>query len=512
MRLQSNSDDRPVLPKRVRATLAWMGRVLTYAFRWSVAVVLFPLTAYLTFRRSLTAASVTLLLTTITALNIIWGYPWVGMLGISVSGLIIGWVVNRWMRPWLSVSLKVPASAIAGQAFHLSARLTNRRRVPAIDVRIGWSCDRKRNDKAGQQRWVSSGSQYVALIRPSTSIEMSGTMSFMKRGLHSIPPLHIDSMFPFFLFRDHQSVPSDAQIAITPIPLRGDEDPAARMLLSSVGDWTKRLTMGSAIEYIGSREYQTGMPVRRWDFASWARLGKPIVREYHAPTVRTVTLVVDCAIAMEATKTLSKREKQTQAEQRDLTLERLYSLAATAVVDLMAAGIELQMYLTCEPTSIRNEKGFRRGRVMDNEPLMIRLAAAEYCSSDLSDERLREIYDATRGEPVLLLTARGLRSSGDRSTSVDPRDSADVRNQSELSKAPGNVTVIRIDMDHAHADHSVPNENSVSGIEATMTSDRHDWRVDPKAEIPHVPMSNSTATVEPLRGEGLSVSSEESYP
>ncbi len=46
-------------------------------------------------------------------------------------------------------------------------------------------------------------------------------------------------------------------------------------------------------DYVGSREYQIGMPVRRWDFASWARLGKPAVREFAGHSDTLLVIVVD---------------------------------------------------------------------------------------------------------------------------------------------------------------------------------------------------------------------------
>lgn len=46
-------------------------------------------------------------------------------------------------------------------------------------------------------------------------------------------------------------------------------------------------------EYLGSREYTPGMPVRRWDYNSWARLGQPVVREYNHPEQPAAAIVLD---------------------------------------------------------------------------------------------------------------------------------------------------------------------------------------------------------------------------
>ncbi len=64
-------------------------------------------------------------------------------------------------------------------------------------------------------------------------------------------------------------------------------------MLDAFGGWSHKLLSGDALDYTGSREYQVGMPVRRWDFTSWARLGRPIVREFQSPSIQLVTLIVD---------------------------------------------------------------------------------------------------------------------------------------------------------------------------------------------------------------------------
>jgi uncharacterized protein (DUF58 family) len=54
------------------------------------------------------------------------------------------------------------------------------------------------------------------------------------------------------------------------------------------GDASSLAAGDTSHEYCGSREYVPGAAVRRWDYSSWARLGRPIVREYssqHRPEI-----------------------------------------------------------------------------------------------------------------------------------------------------------------------------------------------------------------------------------
>jgi uncharacterized protein (DUF58 family) len=52
-------------------------------------------------------------------------------------------------------------------------------------------------------------------------------------------------------------------------------------------------TVGMTGEYVGSREYQPGLAVRKWDYASWARLGQPVVREFCEPRHPSVAVMLD---------------------------------------------------------------------------------------------------------------------------------------------------------------------------------------------------------------------------
>ena len=91
-----------------------------------------------------------------------------------------------------------------------------------------------------------------------------------------------------------------------------------------------------ASEYIGNREYQEGMPVRRWDYSSWARTGKPIVREYREQQRGTATIFID--------NFFDENAKQPVED-----FEALLSLA-TAIVDALSKNLIIVSRLIVGPT------------------------------------------------------------------------------------------------------------------------------------------------------------------
>ena len=106
--------------------------------RLLAGIVFSPLRLLASIRRSMTAASVTLLLIGIITLNIIWGYPWSGLFSACMSMLFVGWTISRIMRPNLEIGFSLPNSSTAGQPFSVVTHVKNRGRLPAMDLSVAF--------------------------------------------------------------------------------------------------------------------------------------------------------------------------------------------------------------------------------------------------------------------------------------------------------------------------------------------------------------------------------------
>lgn len=420
----SRSASQSIPPQR-----SLRGRVVA-VLRFALRLLLSPARLLLSLRRSMTAASVTLMLIGIITVNIIWGYPWNGLFAACASMFFVGWIINRIMRPNLSIDFSLPNSAPAGQPFPVVTHVRNGGRLPAMDLRIAYRIVKPSRRRKLKQAAMSrdpkascfqalSPPQTVSLLRPRERTNLNTSLSFGNRGIHVLPDVVATSTFPFHLFRSSRVTRSDTQIAITPPLIHGNEDSLARALLDALGGWSRKLLSGDALDYTGSREYVVGMPVRRWDFTSWARLGRPIVREFQSPSIQMVTLIVDTS--------LDDMPGQHESDHAEL-LERVLSFAATAVTDLTRKTIRVRMYVTSEPTSGFEGVGSQQC-VVDSEALLIRLAGAESVAASEADIRSQQVLDQVGRLPVLLLTGRSLLK--------------------EESSFPPSVTVIRVDAPHA---------------------------------------------------------------
>ena len=104
--------------------------------------IVFPVHSLVIFRRSITPASVTLLFIGIISMNILWGYPWIGMFAVCFSVMVVGFAASRVMRPKLDVDFSLPRSVPADQTLQMRMHLKNHRTLPALQLNVQVEPDR----------------------------------------------------------------------------------------------------------------------------------------------------------------------------------------------------------------------------------------------------------------------------------------------------------------------------------------------------------------------------------
>jgi len=132
------------------------------------------------------------------------------------------------------------------------------------------------------------------------------------------PQDHVLLVYPRFYTMESFTVPAGRRYQPGGIPLS-----------SSTGD---------AIEFVGTREYREGDPVRNIHWRSWGRRGEPVVKEYQEEYFARIALVLDTFAP----------PRPTPSEQRsfEAAISVLASIAdhysrSDFVVDILAAGPEV---------------------------------------------------------------------------------------------------------------------------------------------------------------------------
>ena len=203
------------------------------------------------------------------------------LLGLLIVTLGVGYL----FRPRLHILANAPSSVACDETLELTVTLRHSRRR-AFDLLV---------DLDGKPAsWeVDPRPARVESLRPGEQVVVPLTARPTRRGAFALPPIRVTSTFPLNLFRFRHRVAPAGQVIVTP-----SYRPIALfdILQRLGGSHAEQLTgtrAGGSEDYLGNREYLPGIAVRRWDYCSWARLGRPVVREYQNEGQVTATLVVD---------------------------------------------------------------------------------------------------------------------------------------------------------------------------------------------------------------------------
>ena len=156
------------------------------------------------------------------------------------------------------------------------------------------------------------------------------------RGRYQLPPLGVGRTDPFGLLSTKRvwqpgpivlAYPRFFHLEELPLPPGRRYQPGGIPLASHIGDST---------EFVGTREYREGDPVRRIHWKSWARRGKPVVKEYSEEYFSRVALVLDTF--------LPRRPRPDELRGFEAAISVLASIAdhvgrSEDVVDIFLAGL-----------------------------------------------------------------------------------------------------------------------------------------------------------------------------
>ncbi len=160
----------------------------------------------------------------------------------------------------------------------------------------------------GYHRWVSlvykkQGAsveeQPVPVLSPKDRKELKAEILPLNRGRLTLNGLSIVCPDPFGLFKSFVHVPLRESVmvlpkrySLPPIQLSGTRtyQPGGVSLAQSVGD---------SEEFLSMRDYRPGDPLRRIHWKSWAKTGKPVVKEYQDEFFVRHALILDTFLEVE---------------------------------------------------------------------------------------------------------------------------------------------------------------------------------------------------------------------
>jgi uncharacterized protein (DUF58 family) len=133
----------------------------------------------------------------------------------------------------------------------------------------------------------------VPPIPPNEEVSVQIAVTPLRRGLFRFDGLTLARPDPFGLFRSFVKLKAPETMLILPkrYPLPPIALPGA--MRYQEGGVALASNVGQSDEFVALREYRRGDPLRRIHWRSWARIGKPIVREFEDEFFSRYALMLD---------------------------------------------------------------------------------------------------------------------------------------------------------------------------------------------------------------------------
>jgi uncharacterized protein (DUF58 family) len=246
----------------------------------------------------------------------------------ALFALCLGSVIfSRIGRARLEVGVDAPDRVRCGQEFRIDLRARNLGRNTARDLRLQFFLPR--------QLVHPTEVSYLAELKPGQSHDFVQKALPRRRGAYKLDHLLQESCYPFGLWRDSVRHPFEQTVLVYPSyrPIRALDIPVG--MRYQPGGLALTSYLGDSTEFLSTREFRSGDPLRHIHWRSWARTGKPIVKEYGEEYFCRLALIVDTVLAN---------------PQDPMPLESAISLSAAIteylsrqeyVIDLFAAGPKL---------------------------------------------------------------------------------------------------------------------------------------------------------------------------
>lgn len=275
-----------------------------------------------------------------------WTMVTIGVLGLDtrrnqvfkvfavVAGIfLIAYLFAQFPRPKVHLECQLPQRATALTPLSIKARLLAEQAGLPGDLCLSFPRPRK---------WGSS-IRYAPqdIFLPPTGggrVEASTEFQALRRGRYLLRGPTVRATDPLRLTLTREVALPDQLLLVYPrfysmeqfiVPAGRRYQPGGIPLASSTGD---------AIEFVGTREYREGDPVKNIHWRSWARRGEPVVKEYQEEYFSRIAIILDTF------QSAKPRPQDTRAFEAGVSVVASiadYFSRSEYVVDILAAGPDL---------------------------------------------------------------------------------------------------------------------------------------------------------------------------
>lgn len=246
---------------------------------------------------------------------------------------IVGAVFAFFKRPKVRIESKLPQRATAQTPITVRAEVVNEAGKDLHGLQFNFP----KAVGAVNQIQIKPAEKYLSL-QTGQSAEVSAEFQALKRGRYLLQAPAVRSTDPLRLLTTRATAADEQLLLVYPryyameefnVPLGRRYQPGGIPLSSSTGD---------AIEFVGTREYREGDPVKNIHWRSWARRGEPVVKEFEEEYFCRIAIILDTF--------LSKKPGPADLAAFESAISVVASIAdyfshGEYVVDILAAGPDI---------------------------------------------------------------------------------------------------------------------------------------------------------------------------
>ncbi|MBV8032000.1 MAG: DUF58 domain-containing protein, partial [Betaproteobacteria bacterium] len=320
--------------------------------------------------------------------------------------LATAWLASLVAKPRVEASRDLPRYASAGTAFAYRVTLVNRAGRPLADAGVGerfadprpsfaeWLSARepgeqKRNafDRAlGYFRWRWCIERRlprwrddtpVPLLAPGERRTIELSMTPRRRGRLELDAIRVACPEPLGLAKRLAWVPVPGRVTVLPERYAIPPLALAGRRKFQRGGVSLASAIGESEELIGLRDYRAGDPPRKVHWKSYARLGKPVVREYQDEFFERHSLILDTG----------------RAQGEDAAFEAAVAIAASFVYTIDTLECLLDLLFVGEAVH-----SYTTGRGQANAQHLLEVLAAVAPSAPAEFGQLARLVRARAGE------------------------------------------------------------------------------------------------------------------
>jgi uncharacterized protein (DUF58 family) len=202
---------------------------------------------------------------------------------------ITAFIINFIYRPHVSCSRILPGLLEAGGQANYQVTISNTGKKTLYRLKLKevfWSVYIEYPEK-----------HVLESLLPGESVSYEASLLPKKRGPYNSEGLVVSSNFPFDLFNWGKKTAIQGKMVVFPSYTRLETFELALGRKFQPGGIALSSHVGDSTEFIGTREYVFGDNPRHIHWKSWAKTGKPVVKEFQEEYFVRLALIIDTQVA-----------------------------------------------------------------------------------------------------------------------------------------------------------------------------------------------------------------------